>query len=193
MHIVESARSACAEGGTKGHLLGHFFLVPKSGTCCSCFCPMAPSSCRTKIKHDVFISFRGTDVRRGLLSHLKKELCRGYINAYVDDRLERGDEISSSLVRAIEESQILLVIFSKDYASSKWCLDELVKMMECMERNKQIVVPVFYNVDPSYVRNQKGDYGIALTEHEKKEDMVKVQNWRSALEKATQLSGFHYP
>ena len=159
---------------------------------------MASSSCHVKIEHDVFISFRGTDVRHGLLSHLKKELRREKIGFYVDDELERGDEISSSLLRAIEGSQILLVIFSKDYASSKWCLDELVKMMECQERNnmegnKQIVIPVFYKVDPSYVRHQKGDYETALAEHEKKEDMFKMQNWIFALKKASQLSGFHYP
>lgn len=35
-------------------------------------------------------SFRGPDVRRGLLSHLKNELCSKQIDAYVDERLERG-------------------------------------------------------------------------------------------------------
>ena len=162
---------------------------------------MAPLSYHvTEIKHDVFISFRGADVRRGLLSHLMKQLHLWQIDAYVDDRLERGDEISSSLLWEIERSRILLVIFSEDYASSKWCLDELVKMIECeeiernnMERNKQIPVPIFYKVDPSYVRHQKGDYEVALVEHEKKEDMIKMQNWRFALKKVAQLSGFHYP
>lgn len=154
------------------------------------------SSCHvTEIKHDVFISFRGTDVRKGLLSHLKTELRRRQIDAYVDERLDRGDEISSSLLRAIEESQISLVIFSKDYASSQWCLEELAKMIECLERNKQILVPVFFNVDPSDVRQQHGEYGDALAKHEEKlkENMFKVQSWRSALKKAANLSGFHYP
>ncbi|KAL3031650.1 hypothetical protein AAZX31_02G039700 [Glycine max] len=154
------------------------------------------SSCHvTEIKHDVFISFRGTDVRKGLLSHLKTELRRRQIDAYVDERLDRGDEISSSLLRAIEESQISLVIFSKDYASSQWCLEELAKMIESMEINKQIVLPVFFNVDPSHVRHQCGDYGDALAKHEEKfkENMLKVKTWRSAMKKAADLSGFHYP
>ncbi|KAL2333912.1 hypothetical protein Fmac_015125 [Flemingia macrophylla] len=155
---------------------------------------MASSSYHVTEKHDVFISFRGPDVRKGLLSHLKKELRRRQIDTYVDKKLDRGDEISPSLLRAIEGSKILLVIFSKHYASSKWCLEELTKMIECMETNKQIVLPVFFNVDPSHVRHQRVDYGDALSKHEKhKENMLKVQSWRSALRKAADLTGFHYP
>lgn len=145
-----------------------------------------------QIKYDVFISFRGTDIRYGFLSHLKKELRQKQVDAFVDDRLERGDEISPALVKAIEESLISLIIFSKDYASSKWCLEELVKIIECMARNKQVVIPVFYNVDPSDVRHQKGTYGDAFAKHEKnKRNMSRVQNWRSALNIAANLSGFH--
>lgn len=145
-----------------------------------------------QIKYDVFISFRGTDVRCGFLSHLKKELRQKQVDAFVDDRLEGGDEISHSLVKAIEGSLISLVIFSKDYASSKWCLEELVKIIECMDRNKQIVIPVFYNVDPSDVRHQKGTYGDALAKHEgNKRNLDKVQSWRYALNIAANLSGFH--
>ncbi|KAK3211424.1 hypothetical protein Dsin_016130 [Dipteronia sinensis] len=44
---------------------------------------------------------------------------------------------------AIEESQISVVIFSEGYASSGWCLEELVKILECMEKKKQMVIPVF--------------------------------------------------
>ncbi|KAK4280819.1 hypothetical protein QN277_012391 [Acacia crassicarpa] len=60
-----------------------------------------------------------------------------------------------------------------------------------MENQKQIVIPVFYNIDPSHVRHQKGSYGDALAKHDEyyKE---KVPIWRSALNKAANLSGFHY-
>ncbi|KAI9079929.1 hypothetical protein K1719_038175 [Acacia pycnantha] len=144
-------------------------------------------------KYDVFISFRGPDVRSGFLSHLERELRRKNIDVYVDDRLERGEEISSSLVKAIEGSMIALVIFSKDYASSRWCLEELVKIMECKEASQQIVIPVFYLVDPSDVRHQKRTYAEAFTLHgEKFKDSVgNLQNWRSVLEKSANLSGHH--
>lgn len=57
-----------------------------------------------RIKYDVFISFRGTDIRHGFLSHLRKALRQKQVDAFVDDRLEGGDEISPALVKAIEGS-----------------------------------------------------------------------------------------
>ncbi|KAK4268326.1 hypothetical protein QN277_025001 [Acacia crassicarpa] len=140
-------------------------------------------------KYDVFISFRGSDTRYGFLSHLMKELRRKNIDVFVDYRLERGDEISSALVKAIEGSMIALVIFSKDYASSKWCLEELVKIIECKEANQQIVIPVFYGVDPSDIRHQKGTYAkAALHDEEKFNDKVEI--WRSVLKKSANLTGY---
>ena len=55
------------------------------------------------------------------------------------------------LLRAIEVSQIAVVVFSKRYAESSWCLDELQKIFECHQTCGLRVVPVFYYVDPSEV------------------------------------------
>ncbi|XP_061361193.1 disease resistance protein RPV1-like [Gastrolobium bilobum] len=140
-------------------------------------------------KYDVFVSFRGKDIRHGFLSHLIEAFQRKQIFAFVDDKLERGDEISSSLLRAIEGSFISLIIFSKDYASSHWCLEELVKIVECREKYGQIVVPVFYKAEPTDVRHQKGSYENALAEHEKKYNSTRVQIWRRALNESANLSG----
>ncbi|XLT08483.1 hypothetical protein HN51_054276, partial [Arachis hypogaea] len=144
-----------------------------------------------QIKYDVFVSFRGTDIRQGLLSHLIKEFHRKQIFAFVDDKLERGDDISQALFGAIEKSLISLVIFSQDYVSSRWCLEELVKIVECREKDGQTVIPVFYKVDPSDVRYQKGTFANVFAEHEERYDMIKVQNWRTALKNSADLSGFH--
>ena len=144
-------------------------------------------------KNEVFLSFRGIDIGCGFLSHLFKNLCEKKIETFIDYKLREGNEISSALLREIEESYISLIIFSKDYASSKLCLEELLKIMECREKNGQIVVPIFYDVDPSNVRSQKGSYEDAFNEHEKKNyDPVKLQTWRAALKKAANLSGFHF-
>ncbi|KRH69389.1 hypothetical protein GLYMA_02G023600v4 [Glycine max] len=80
--------------------------------------------------------------------------------------LERGDEISTVLLRAIQESKLSVVVFSKNYATSKWCLNELVKILECKKMNRQIIVPVFNDRDPSTVRNQSGTYAVAFAKHE---------------------------
>jgi len=81
---------------------------------------------------------------------------RGIFTFQDDKRLENGDSIPEELLKAIEESQVALVIFSKNYATSRWCLNELVKIMECKEEeNGQTVIPIFYDVDPSHVRYQR--------------------------------------
>ncbi|KAM7473384.1 hypothetical protein LguiB_020627 [Lonicera macranthoides] len=65
--------------------------------------------------------------------------------------LETGESIPPALLKAIEESNFAIVVFSKNYASSLWCLDELVKIMECSSKSPkgQTVMPIFYDVKPS--------------------------------------------
>ncbi|XP_027932727.1 disease resistance protein RLM3-like [Vigna unguiculata] len=70
-----------------------------------------------------------------------------------DESLPRGKQISPSLRLAIEESRISVVVFLKIYAESWWCLKELEKIMECHRTIGQMVIPVFYDVDPSEVRH----------------------------------------
>ncbi|XP_044475742.1 disease resistance protein RPV1-like [Mangifera indica] len=61
---------------------------------------MASSS---PVKYDVFLSFRGEDTRYGFTSHLNAALCRRKIETFIDYELKRGDEISPSLLKAIED------------------------------------------------------------------------------------------
>ncbi|KAK8272399.1 hypothetical protein V6Z12_D11G328900 [Gossypium hirsutum] len=139
--------------------------------------------------YDVFLSFRGKDTRDGFVSHLYKDLGRKNIETFIDDEeLRKGDEISGALLTAIQGSRVSVIVFSKDYASSKWCLAELVKIMDC---NKW-VVPVFYGVDPRDVRNQTGSFADAFAKHEEnfKHEPAKVKTWRSALTAAGKLSGW---
>lgn len=81
--------------------------------------------------HEVFISFRGEDTRRTFTSHLNSALRRLSIRTYIDDNLERGDEIPEALIKAIEEAKLSVIVFSKNFANSRWCLDEVVKILEC--------------------------------------------------------------
>ena len=85
-----------------------------------------------------------------------------------------------------------IVILSKNYASSTWCLDELVKIMECKKKMGQIFLPIFYDVDPYEVRKQTGTYAHAFDKHEKhfKENINKVHAWRTILTEVANLSGF---
>ena len=141
--------------------------------------------------YDVFFSFRGEDTRSNFISHLHMALRLKEVNVFIDDKLKRGEQIYESLLKFIERSRLSLVIFSKDYASSTWCLDELVKIIECKKSKGQAVWPVFYKVDPSEVRKQTGGFGEALAKHEANKLLTnKIQPWREALTFAAGLSGW---
>ncbi|XP_030963430.1 TMV resistance protein N-like isoform X3 [Quercus lobata] len=145
-------------------------------------------------KYEVFLSFRGVDTRRGFTDHLYAALQRKGILTFRDDEeLERGKPISPELLKAIEESRFAIVIFSRNYAFSTWCLDELAKIIRCMRETGLTVWPVFYDVDPSNVRKQTRTFGEAFSEHENRftENIKKVEIWRDALREVTNLSGWH--
>ena len=115
--------------------------------------PSSSSSFAARGKYDVFLSFRGEDTRNTLADLLYNAFTQKGINAFKDDeRLEKGNSISPVLSRAIEESRFAVVIFSKNYASSTWCLDELAKIFRCEEHMGMKILPVFYDVEPSDVR-----------------------------------------
>ncbi|KAL3740097.1 hypothetical protein ACJRO7_021386 [Eucalyptus globulus] len=155
---------------------------------------MAASSNMKRNYYHVFLSFRGPDVRRGFLSHLYAALVQNGIYTFVDsEELRKGEEISPALVRAIEESRIAVIVFSENYAFSPWCLEELLKIMECKEQNDLMVVyPVFYKVEPREVRGGRESYKRAMDNHESKfgKDSEKVKRWKKALFDAGSLFGW---
>ncbi|MCH82114.1 TIR-NBS-LRR resistance protein [Trifolium medium] len=143
-------------------------------------------------KYDVFISFRGDDTRAGFTSHLHAALGRTKYNTYIDYRIQKGDQVWAELMKAIKDSTLFLVVFSENYASSTWCLNELVEIIECHKNGGVVVIPVFYQIDPSHVRKQTGSYGTAMEKHKKQgnNDDKMMQNWKNALSQAANLSGF---
>ncbi|GKV53107.1 hypothetical protein SLEP1_g59653, partial [Rubroshorea leprosula] len=142
--------------------------------------------------YDVFLSFRGEDVRNNFLAHLYSALNQVGFRTYKDDsELARGSDIAPSLLEAIEHSRIAIVVFSKNYADSRSCLDELVKILDCRDKLGQIVLPIFFHVDPSDVRKQRGSFGKAFTRaHHQKATVDKVEKWKTALTNAANLAGF---
>ncbi|XP_039168291.1 disease resistance protein RUN1 [Eucalyptus grandis] len=151
------------------------------------------SSSKSKTIYDVFLSFRGTDLRNNFVSHLYQALHRNGIYTFRDsEELKKGDQILM-LMKAIEESCIAVIVFSDDYTSSTWCLKELSKIMECKEQKGLTVLPVFYKVDPKEVRGGRESYRRALAKHESKseKDSKKVKRWKKALFDAGNLSGWH--
>ncbi|CAN6565040.1 unnamed protein product [Malus baccata var. baccata] len=140
----------------------------------------ASSSSDVRWKYDVFINFRGEDTYEGFISHLYGALLQKEINTFTDaEKLRKGDRLPE-LRTAIRESRLSLVVFSQNYALSTCCLKELVEILECSDIKNQIVVPIFYQVDPSDVRKLKRSFT----------EMENVQSWKSALQTATDISGW---
>nr|XP_016463294.1 PREDICTED: disease resistance protein TAO1-like [Nicotiana tabacum] len=134
----------------------------------------------------------GEDTRKTFTGHLYSKLDNVGVKTFIDDEeLRKGDVISRELEKAIEGSRISIVVFSSNYASSSWCLNELVKILECKEKLKQMVLPIFYDVDPSEVRKQTGLFGEALAKHKERPFGAQmVEKWRAALTEAANLSGW---
>lgn len=110
-----------------------------------------------------------------------------------DEGLKGGNQISQTLQNAIEKSWLSIVVLSENYGYSTWCLDELVKIIECKEANDQLVWPIFYKIEQLDVRDQTESYGKAMTGHEKKygKESQNVQKWRLALSEVAKLKGDH--
>ncbi|KAG4123195.1 hypothetical protein ERO13_D11G312672v2, partial [Gossypium hirsutum] len=144
-------------------------------------------------KYDVFLSFRGEDTRKNFTGHLYDALKSSGIVTFRDDpKLEAGEEIAPELSKAIQQSWCSVIIFSKTYAFSGWCLEELAEIAQ-QKMLTDKVFPIFYHVDPSDLRNQKEKVEEAFAKHEEryKEDKDKIQKWRNALTEVAKIKGWH--
>ena len=151
--------------------------------------------------YDVFLSFRGIDTRLNFTDYLYEALVSENISTFLDEQeVETGEELKPELTRAIKGSRASIIVLSKNYASSTWCLDELVLILEQRKVSKHIVVPIFYHVEPTHVRKQESSFGEALFKHrqrmeaeqdeEKKSQAArKLELWTAALKEVADLKG----
>ncbi|XP_057454333.1 disease resistance protein RUN1-like [Lotus japonicus] len=122
---------------------------------------MAASSSNHQWIYDVFINFRGNDTRDSFVSHLHAALSNAGIDAFFDDKsLEKGDELKSVLLRAIEGTY------------------------------GQLVIPIFYHVEPSDVRYQKGPFALEVNSRRRGRRRENLVGWRTALHEIANLSGY---
>ncbi|XP_056168371.1 disease resistance protein L6-like [Syzygium oleosum] len=167
---------------------------------------MANSEARTSrynpqgVRYQVFLSFRGPDTRRGFTNTLCHGMNDAGIRVFMDDEeLRPGERISEELLQAIDNSKIYMPIFSKNYASSHWCLCELAKMVENTSEsktdgNKKVIMPIFYDVKPDDVKLKTALYSEAILnlEQQKKNKFSpeEVEKWRRALREVDDTKGW---
>ncbi|XP_010046163.3 TMV resistance protein N-like [Eucalyptus grandis] len=109
-----------------------------------------------------------------------------------DESLRVGEKISDELLQAIKNSEIHIPIFSKNYAASHWCLEELTHMVDCNSKseNKKIL-PIFLDVEPDDVKLKTKLYKEALLEHRKKLCTEVVESWKKALIEVGEIKGWN--
>ncbi|KAF8024667.1 hypothetical protein BT93_F1751 [Corymbia citriodora subsp. variegata] len=145
-------------------------------------------------QYDIFLSFRGSDTRKGFTDHLYHKLINvGTIPIYVfrdDNSIPIGEEFGSLLLDAITRSKISIPIISENFASSKWCLRELIHIMDCKKSTSHIVLPIFYKVKPSDVRYLQGNFGEAFYSRKERFDEKLIQQGQQALSEVSYLNGW---
>jgi hypothetical protein len=139
-------------------------------------------------RFDVFLNHRGPDVKRSFAAHLYQalqEMCRPFLDM---ESLEKGQDGQKKIYEALGCASVHVAIFSKHYADSDYCLDELFAMLE----SEKFIIPVFYDVSPNdlYCKLHNGPYTKAFRKIHRRRQGSKVKKWKEALRMAAQLSGF---
>nr|QOL20470.1 resistance gene-like protein [Cucumis melo] len=137
------------------------------------------SSHPSQMAFDVFLSFNRDeedDGYRRFIKCLYETLSEWGIKMFMDDdkkmfmddikmlkddgkKMFMDDEVnlSDDIVKAIEGSITSIVVLTKGYASSKWCLRELVKIIDQKNKTKHQVLPLFYRHLVHHVYHQSQD------------------------------------
>nr|XP_043611777.1 disease resistance protein RUN1-like [Erigeron canadensis] len=173
----------------------------------------SPTHDHNHTPYDVFLSFRGEDTRNNFTGHLYKALehanfntCVGIFNMKNGRNLgdaedtEPGVYLKQELLgSAIKASKASVIVLSKNYAFSTWCLDELVLILDQHKKSKHLVIPVFYHVEATHVREQESSFGDAMEKHqqrlqaepnpaERRRWSQKIERWKKALVQVANLT-----
>lgn len=139
----------------------------------------------------MFISYRGKDLRLTLVPHIKHHLKDSNVNVFTDSNAA-GEQLKE-LFNHIKNSRIVIVIFSISYLESRWCLDELAEIRNCLLRKQlDFVLPIFYKVKTSHVEKQSGDFGKPFPSLQKKHPRLRVLRWKKALKFVAKSIGLSY-
>lgn len=140
----------------------------------------------------VFINFRGAELRNSFVAFLEPILRDANINVFIDKDEVVGTNLANLLVR-IEESRVAVVIFSEDYTSSEWCLDELATIKDCQDQGSLSVIPIFFKLEPSVVRELRGNFGDTFRALKGKYPLEpeRTRKWEEALEFVPTIRGLY--
>ena len=141
-------------------------------------------------EYDVFINHRGPDVKKTFVAHLYAALnnwgikCQPFLDA---EDIRYGHDVFEEIDKALKGACVHVAIFSKGYAESIYCLDELCAMLESERR----IIPVFYDIEAANLRRpDDGPYMEAFIKHKKRGRTEKISRWKEALHKVADYRAF---
>jgi len=153
----------------------------------------ASSSSKLPRQYDVLINCDGEEIGRKFVSHLDSVLSTvGLTTLLHYDNAVKSTHIQQPILNLC---RIVIVVFTKTYSESAWCLHQLQQIIEWHQTYCRHVLPVYYEIQPSDVRLQKGDFGKAFkataqrifSEQELEHGMSR---WSHALTKAANFFGW---
>ncbi|KAJ1411290.1 Toll/interleukin-1 receptor-like proteiny [Sesbania bispinosa] len=134
------------------------------------------------------------DTCKSFASHLYSALTEAGVHAFWDNGKLRSDEdqITPSVLHAVRGSRMSIIVFSRNYGDeSRWCLQVLEKIMECRRTIDQMVVLVFYEVDPSDVYKQIcGEEAFNFKERILLGEEDELTSWKAELLEDSNISEF---
>ncbi|XP_010481021.1 PREDICTED: disease resistance protein TAO1-like [Camelina sativa] len=130
---------------------------------------------------DVFVSFRGEEIRRVFVSHIYRSLEQKGIRTFKGET-ELNLEPSEIHLAAIRASKVAIVVVSKNYVSSPSVLRELEEILNYLRNGYLTVFPVYYGVDDSDVKRQAEEVCTDQVE-------LSATAWRNALMELACISG----
>ena len=176
---LRSPANVLGKGSADEH---HHIGIAESSRCC-------------RTKHDIFINHRGPDAKKEFVSHLAEALkLKGYAPFVDQDDLVQGEHAFKAINAAIQGASVHLALFTPRYAESKYCLEELADMVECVKRDPHgnvKLIPIFLKVTPSSLRFvERGPYQKAFQVHKEKGRGSSIPVWKAALHYAADMMGF---
>ncbi|KAG0587677.1 hypothetical protein KC19_2G182800 [Ceratodon purpureus] len=151
-------------------------------------------------KHEVFLSY--SRKQRDFVEQLDKDLRNcGYSPFFDRDRysLPVTENTTNNIRAAIRQCEVGIVVLSEDFFSlTIWPMFELAYMVECKTR----IMPVFYGISPTDLddvdkhKRWRSEWEKLADKYVKenpdKENLVRIPEWREALNSLGPTQGFVY-
>ncbi|XP_027906171.1 putative disease resistance protein At4g11170 isoform X3 [Vigna unguiculata] len=150
----------------------------------------ASSSSKRQRRYDVLINFSGEDIRKKFVSHLDSALSA--VGLTTIHHHHNAVHIQQPILKLC---RVAIVVFTQTYSESAWCLHQLQQIIQWHETYCQHVLPVYYEIRPSDVRLQKGNFGETLKATAQQAFSGQqlehgMSMWNLALTKAANLFGW---